>query len=604
MFENISRPRTIRQRKTLNVRKSLNIKLMAFVFFICFPFGALAQEVSDSVAPELSSGISQNPLVLAKSHMVSTANPHASKAGMWALEQGGNAIDAMVAVQLTLGLVEPQSSGLGGGAFLIYFDAEKDVLTSFDGRETAPAAATADMFIGADGKPLKFYDAVVGGLSVGTPGTLKLLYEVHQKYGQLEWHQLFKPAQRLAEEGFEVSPRLNKVVSDAQETLRRFAPAREYFFNKEGEVLAVGSTLRNPEYAKTLKAIAKGGDKAFYTGEIARRIVETVRLAPDALGKLSLQDLREYQIIERPPVCYNYRGYDVCGMGPPSSGALTIGQILGMLEGYNLQSLGPNNPESWRLIGDASRLAFADRGLYMADSDFVNMPEGLLNRSYLKNRGLSLAHKNALSADEVSPGTPPYNQSMIFASDESLELPSTSHFSIIDENGNIVSMTTTIENGFGSRLMVGGFLLNNELTDFSFVAEKQGKLVANRIEPQKRPRSSMSPTIIFKDGEPVLAIGSPGGSRIIPYVAKTIIAWLDWEMDIQDAIELPHLVNRFGTYDVEIGTEAEKLVPALEKLGYKVNARDLNSGLHGIEITRNGLEGGADPRREGLVLGK
>lgn len=578
--------------------------LAVFTVSILFAHVANAQDVADRVAPEFSSGITQKQLVKAEKQMVVAANPYASEAGFAILQKGGNAIDAMVAVQTVLGLVEPQSSGLGGGAFLVYFDAENKRLTTYDGRETAPKAATADMFLDANGEPLYFFDAVIGGLSVGTPGTVKLLYETHQKYGKLAWSDVVQPAIKLAEDGFKVSPRLHALITRSAESLYRFQTTRDYFLSEEGVPLFVGTIIKNKQYANTLRAISTGGADAFYKGELARRIVETIQNAEGNPGRLSVEDLATYQIIEREPVCYRYRDHDVCGMGPPSSGALTVGQILGLVEAYDLKSYGAGNPESWRIIGDATRLAFADRSLYMADSDFVKMPKGLLNRTYLWERTQTLIDDNALTDDEVFPGKPPFDHAMLLAPDNSLELPSTSHFSIVDASGNVVSMTTTIENGFGSRLMVGGFLLNNELTDFSFVPEVDGKPVANAIEPGKRPRSSMAPTIVMKDGKPILAIGSPGGSRIIPYVAKTLIAWVDWEMDIQQAIELPHLLNRFGIYDLEKGTAAEKLAPALEALGFKTEIRDLTSGLHGIEITPQGLEGGADIRREGVALGE
>ena len=584
----------------------LCFKAFLAIFIVCsvFTHTAHTQDVADSVAPEFSSGITQKQLVKAKKQMVVAANPYASEAGLAILQKGGNAIDAMVAVQTVLGLVEPQSSGLGGGAFLVYFDAEKQRLTTYDGRETAPKAATADMFLDATGQPIYFFDAVIGGLSVGTPGTVKLLHQTHKKYGKLAWADVIEPAIKLAEEGFKVSPRLHALITRSAESLYRFKTTRNYFLSEEGVPLFIGTVIKNKEYANTLRAISTGGADAFYKGELAKRIVDTVQNAQGNPGRLSLEDLESYEIVEREPVCLNYRSYDVCGMGPPSSGALTVGQILGLVEAYDLKSYGAGSPESWRLIGDATRLAFADRSLYMADSDFVKVPKGLLNQTYLWERTQTLIDDNALTDDEVFPGKPPFDHTMLLAPDNSLELPSTSHFSIVDAAGNVVSMTTTIENGFGSRLMVGGFLLNNELTDFSFVPEVDGKPVANAIEPGKRPRSSMAPTIVMKDGKPILAIGSPGGSRIIPYVAKTLIAWMDWDMDIQQAIELPHLLNRFGTYDLEKGTAAEKLAPALEALGFKTEIRDLTSGLHGIEITPQGLEGGADVRREGVALGE
>jgi gamma-glutamyltranspeptidase/glutathione hydrolase len=574
------------------------------VFLLACLGASQAQQTADQIDPEQASGKAQHDLVHAKTHMVASANPYASKAGMEILNDGGNAIDAMVAVQLVLGLVEPQSSGLGGGAFLVYFDGTENRLTTYDGRETAPADATADMFLDQNGQPMRFFDAVVGGRSVGTPGTVKLLHETHKKHGKLAWERLFEPAIHLAENGFKVSPRLNRLISNSAESLYRFEATRNYFLSEEGVPLFPGTIIRNAEYANTLRMIAKNGADAFYKGELAERIVQTVQNAPGNPGKLSLDDLSGYRIKERSPVCLNYREHDICGMGPPSSGALTVGQILGILEPYDLRNLGPTAPESWRLIGDASRLAFADRSQYMADSDFVKLPKGLLNKSYLEQRSKLLSRQNALGQDDVLPGNPPRDHASNFAADNSLELPSTSHFSITDKFGNVLSMTTTIENGFGSRLMVGGFLLNNELTDFSFVPEIGGQQVANRIEPGKRPRSSMAPTIVMKDGKPVLAVGSPGGSRIIGYVAKTLIAWIDWDMDVQSAINLPHLLNRFGTYDLEKGTTAEQLEKPLEKLGYKTEIRDLNSGLHAIEITTQGFEGGADPRREGLAVGQ
>lgn len=583
--------------------KRLNI-LVATLFALSSFAQAPAQQISDAVAPEFASGNTVKQLVHSKSWMVSAANEHASKAGAQIIKDGGNAIDAMVAVQLVLGLVEPQSSGLGGGAFLVYWDAAKQHLTTFDGRETAPSIVDGNLFLDENGKRMQFFDAVVGGRSVGTPGTVKLLETVHKKHGALPWKQLFQPAIKLAKSGFKISPRLNALITRSAQSLFSQSATREYFFSEEGVPIFVGTRVKNLPYAQTLEAIANNGSQAFYSGEIARDIVKTVNSAPDNPGFLSLLDLSNYKIVERNPVCVNYREYDVCGMGPPSSGALTIGQILKLIEPHDLRELGPLNTHSWRIIGDASRLAFSDRGRYMADSDFIDMPKGLLNSDYLAQRGkLITIDAPALAKQDIKPGSPPQDHAQIFSDDESLELPSTSHFSIVDKNGNVVSMTTTIENGFGSRLMVRGFLLNNELTDFSFVPERGGFPVANRVEGGKRPRSSMSPTIILKDGKPIAAIGSPGGSRIISYVANSIIAMIDWDMNIQQAIELPHLINRFGTYDLEKGTDAEKFENGLKELGYKTKIRSLNSGLHGIYITRDGLQGGADPRREGLVVG-
>lgn len=580
---------------------------------------AFAQQAADSVSPEagsqsmmtMLSQAAQNALeskeagqpVAADNWMVAAANPLAVEAGADVLRAGGTAADAMVAVQSVLGLVEPQSSGLGGGAFLVWYDAATGELTTLDGRETAPLAATPTLFQDENGEPLGFFDAVVGGLSVGTPGTPALMEEAHRRWGNANWGSLFDAAISHAEQGFTVSPRLAQLVAGDQERLSRFPATADYFF-PGGTAIAQGDTLVNAAYGATLRAIAAEGTSAFYTGEVAEGIIATVQGAEGNPGVLSTTDLALYDVVERPAVCAQYSVYDVCGMGPPSSGALTVGQILGMASAYDIAGMGPDSADTWRIIGDASRLAFADRGRYMADSDFVPMPtEGLVDPSYLATRAELLAGDDALP--EVAPGNPAWDHAMLLADDESIELPSTSHISIVDQFGNALSMTTTIENGFGSRLMApGGFLLNNELTDFSFRTQRDGVPIANRIEPGKRPRSSMSPTIVMQDGEPVLVIGSPGGSRIIGYVAQSIIAHLDWDMDVQSAISMPHLVNRFGTYDLEAGTDAEGFADALMQMGFEVNVRDLTSGLHAIAISEYGLFGGADPRREGIALGE
>ncbi|MCG6903429.1 MAG: gamma-glutamyltransferase [Rhodobacter sp.] len=578
---------------------------------------AQAQQAADAVAPEASAGTgaaivsaelqaamdakSNGVPVQAENWMVAAANPLAAEAGAKVLRAGGTAADAMVAVQSVLGLVEPQSSGLGGGAFLVWYDGTSGKITTLDGRETAPLAATPRLFQDAAGEPLKFFDAVVGGRSVGTPGTPALMQAAHDRWGTRPWAGLLGDAIELAEQGFTVSPRLSQLIADDTERLSRFSATRDYFL-PGGVPLAAGDTLRNAAYAQTLRALAAHGAQAFYSGEIAADIVTTVRTAAGNPGVLAPIDLAIYQVKQRDAVCVEYRAHDVCGMGPPSSGALTVGQILGMLESHDLAALGPDSAEAWRLIGDASRLAFADRGRYMADSDFVPVPvNGLIAKEYLATRSALLAGDDALP--EVSAGAPEFDHALNFADDESIEFPSTSHISIVDSMGNALSMTTTIENGFGSRLMVRGFLLNNELTDFSFRSHSGGVPIANRIEPGKRPRSSMAPTIVLKDGKPVLVIGSPGGSRIIGYVAGAIIAHLDWNLDVQQAVALPHAVNRFGTFDLEAGTAAADLEAGLQALGYETSVRDLNSGLHAIAIGDT-LQGAADPRREGIALGE
>ncbi len=587
---------------TLPNRRAVALSIAAAAML--WASAAFAQQATDTVAPEAASGVAAKQLVHAKRQMVTSANPIASEAGLDILRAGGNAADALVAVQTVLGLVEPQSSGMGGGALLVWYDAKAKKITTFDGRETAPAAATPSLFLDKDGKPLEFFDAVVGGRSVGVPGVPRLLETVHRRYGTRPWQSLFDPAIRLAEEGFAISPRLAALVADEGERLDEDPGARAYFFAADGSPLPAGHKLRNPDYAATLRAVATEGADAFYDGPIAAKIVETVRSHPTNPGLLTLDDMAVYKVKERPAVCAPYRGHEVCGMGPPSSGAVAVGQILGLLEPFDIATLGADDPEAWRLIGDATRLAFADRGRYLADSDFVSMPEGLLDPAYLKARSALLRRPTALGEEEASAGDPPWQKAELRIDGASFEMPSTSHFVIVDAEGNIASMTTTIENGFGSRLMTGGFLLNNELTDFSFPPVEDGEHVANRVEPGKRPRSSMSPTIVLKDGKPVFALGSPGGSSIISYVATTLIGLIDWKMDMQAAISMPHLVNRFGPYDLEKGTSAEGLAADLEALGFKVAVKDLNSGLHGVAIKPDRLEGGADPRREGIATGE
>ncbi len=576
---------------------------------------ASAQQAADAIEPE-AAGVggfeSLSPAVMdalsskaagvpveADNWMIVAANPHAVWAGADVLARGGTAADALVAVQVMLGLVEPQSSGLGGGAFLVWYDAAAGALTTFDGRETAPLAATPRLFQNDAGEPLKFFDAVVGGRSVGTPGTPALLAEVHKRYGTQAWAGLLAPAMQLAEEGFAVSPRLAQLVAADAERLGSSDITAEYFL-PAGEPIAAGDTLVNLPYAQTLKVLSEQGVGAFYAGDLAKTIVATVQGAKNA-GVLSEVDLAIYRVKERPAVCATYRAHEVCGMGPPSSGAIAVGQTLGMLEGYDL-SAGPDDVTVRRLIGDASRLAFADRGLYVADNDFVPVPvEGLLDGAYLAQRGTLLVGDDALP--EVAAGMPKFDHALNWADDEAIELPSTSHISIVDSFGNAASMTTTIENGFGSRLMVGGFLLNNELTDFSFRSHKDGVPIANRVEPGKRPRSSMSPTIVMMDGAPVIVAGSPGGSRIIGYTTQAIISMIDWGLDPQQAVALPHAVNRFGTYDLEEGTSAAALAEGLAAVGYETNTLGLTSGLHLIAIDDR-LQGGADPRREGIALGE
>ncbi len=585
--------------RTARMRSLLRLAPLLAVIAVAPAAARDATHASEGAPPEIATGFAPKPLVRAQRFMAATANGHATAAAVAMLRAGGSAADAVIAAQLTLGLVEPQSSGLGGGAFALVWSAAEKRLSTFDGRETAPAAATPTLFQDERGEPLSRLDAVIGGRSVGTPGTPRLLERLHQRSGRLPWAELFSPALRLAEEGFAVSPRLAAQIADDAERLARI-PATAAYFLPGGRPLRAGETLRNPAYAETLKALRDGGADAFYEGPIAVDLVQAVRFAPTNPGLLAAGDLARYQVVERAAVCAPYRSYEVCGMGPPSSGGIAVAQILGMIAPADIAGLGPASAEAWRLIGDASRLAFADRERYVADPAFVPQPtRGLLARDYLADRARLLSGPRAL--DEAPPGRPKFSHA--FVDGAALDLPATSHLSTVDAEGNVVSMTTTIEAGFGSRLMARGFLLNNELTDFSFRSHRDGTPVANRVEPGKRPRSTMAPTIVLKDGRPLLALGSPGGSQIAGYVAKTLVARLDWGMDIAQAIALPNLVNRFGPFELEAGTSAEALAPALQALGFRTVATDLTSGTQAIEITHDGLLGAADPRREGVASG-
>ena len=556
-------------------------------------------------APERPSGWTSKQPVSARRAMIATANPLATDAGHRILARGGSAIDAAVAAQLVLNLVEPQSSGIGGGAFIVHHQGRTGTLAAYDGRETAPAAATPERFLGTDGKPLTFADAVVGGRSVGVPGTLRVLELAHRKHGRLPWASLFAPAIELAERGFPLSARLHGALA-SEKALASDAAARAYFYQADGRPHPVGHLLRNPEFAATLRLIAAGGADAFYRGDIARDIVAKVRAHPSNPGDMTEADLAGYQAKERAPVCGPYRAYKVCGMPLPSSGGMTVLQMLGMLERFDLSRLEPGSLFAAHLFAEAGALAYADRGRYLADPDFVPPPPGLLDGDYLHARGWLIRPGQALGrAQPGDPLTTPRQQKVAWADDASLEFPSTSHLSIVDRYGNALAMTTTIEDIFGSRQMVRGFLLNNELTDFSFAPAEGGKPVANRVEAGKRPRSSMAPTIVYdRAGRVHAVLGSPGGSAIINYVAKTLVAMLDWKLDPQRAIDLPNMGSRnFGFVELEQDTAAAALEPKLRALGHDVRVIAHTSGLQAIARTAGGWTGGADPRREGTVRG-
>jgi gamma-glutamyltranspeptidase/glutathione hydrolase len=552
-------------------------------------------------APEAPTGRTAKQAGAATRDMVAAANPLAAEAGRRILAAGGSAVDAAIAVQLVLNLVEPQSSGIGGGAFLLHYDHGRRRTTALDGRETAPAAAKPERFLGPDGKPLKFYDAVVGGRSVGVPGTVRLLEDAHKRFGRLPWARLFEPAIALAEEGFAISPRLNGLLSQEQH-LSRDAAAKAYFYEADGTAKAVGTTLRNPAFARTLRAIAEKGAAAFYEGPIAEDIVATVTGHAGNPGDITLDDLKGYAVVEREPVCGKYRVYTICGMGPPSSGAIAVQQILSVLETRDMARMGPG-AEAAHWMAEAGRLAYADRALYLGDPAFVNVPvRGLLDGGY--NRGRAQLLNPDRSLGRAKAGEPPFGRMGALAPSEGIE-NGTSHISVIDRDGDAVSMTTTIEDGFGARIMTkGGFLLNNELTDFGFAPTEDGRPVANRVEAGKRPRSSMAPTLVFDAFDRLYVVtGSPGGSLIINYVAKTLVGLLDWKLDPQVAVDLPNFGSRNGPTEIEKGTEAEGWKAALEAKGHEVRAIDMNSGIQAIVVTPAGLVGGADGRREGVAIG-
>ncbi|MCK7458697.1 gamma-glutamyltransferase [Idiomarina aminovorans] len=571
--------------------------IAAGVLSACSPVSE--QEVRE---PEAATGFSDKAAVTTNKFMVAAANPHAVDAGYEVLKRGGSAVDAAIAVQAMLGLVEPQSSGPGGGAFILYWDNDDKKLYSVDARETAPMAATEKLFLDEKGNAPQWIDAVVGGRSVGTPGVLRGLELAHKRWGKADWESLFSNAIALSKQGFEVSSRLAKLVEmEINPGVRKMPAASNYFF-PDGEPLQAGSLLKNPEYAKSLSLIAEQGADALYTGELADKIVNAVQNSAIEPGVLSLKDLSQYQAKLRKPVCNGYREYQVCGMGPPSSGGITTLQTLGILENFDLSELEPNSEQFAHLFSQASRLAYADRNQWIADPDFVGIPvEAMLKKAYLSSRA------NEISDNDMGKAQPGIQLQPEYEQDIAYELPNTSHVSIVDADGNVLSMTTSIEMGFGSTVMVGGFLLNNQLTDFSLAPGNGKEKFANRVEPGKRPRSSMAPAIVLNEsGEQVLhAVGSPGGSRIINYVTQTLIGLLDWNLNVQEAINLGHVTNRNDYTSLEKGREISELKVKLEKRGHEVKVINLNSGLHGVSINPDGiLIGGADPRREGVAKGE
>lgn len=582
---------------TLSIsRGGLTLASLAFALFVA---PATAQTLAP--APEAGTGRIAKVSGSAQRYMAAAANPLAANAGREILRAGGSAADAAIAIQLVLNLVEPQSSGIGGGAFFVYWDEARKAVSTLDGRETAPAAAKPDRFIGVDGKPMKFIDAVVGGRSVGVPGTLKLLEGAHQRWGKLSWAAVLAPAIRLAEDGFAISPRLNGLLA-GEKNLIANPLAAAYFYEADGRPKAVGTILKNPAFAATLRAVATEGSQAFYAGPIAQDIVATVTGHKTNPGDMTLADLAAYRIVERAPVCGSYRVWRICGMGPPSSGAIAVQQMLGILETKDIARMGAG-PEAVHWFSEAGRLAFADRALYLADPAFLSVPvSGLIDRDYVASRAKLVSPEKSMGRAKA--GDPPNKRAQLLAPSDGIE-NGTSHISVIDADGNAVSMTTTIEDGFGSRLMTkSGFLLNNELTDFNFAPEEDGKPVANRVEPGKRPRSSMAPTLVFDAfGRLYAVVGSPGGSQIIGYVAKALVALLDWKMDPQNAVDLANFASRNGPTELEKGTEAEPWKTALEAKGHEVRLLEMTSGIQAIVKTPEGFVGGADGRREGVAIG-
>ena len=552
-----------------------------------------------------------------KNFIVAAAHPLATKAGIEILSNGGSATDAAIAIQAVLGLVEPQSSGIAGGGFILHYDASADELTSWDGRETAPSAITPEIFSNHAGTLEGFIKAMTSTDAVGVPGIPALLETVHKKYGRLNWASLFSPAIKLATEGFKITPRLHYLLS-ADPFIQNSPSARSIYFIQPGntdkissdnltklKAKPIGTLLKNPEYADTLIKLAEKGAKSFYIGENSKKIISDLAdLNPKQ--KLRQKDFSNYQAKQRENLCLPYRTYKVCSMGPPSSGGVALLQILGVMSHFDLSTHDIDDARVIHLITESTRLAFADREKYIGDPDFINVPvTSLLEASYIKSRSELINPDKSLK--KITPGV--IKNSSFLTPTFSPEQQSTTHFVVRDARGNVVSMTSSVEAAFGSRIMSGGMFLNNQLTDFSFLPNKDGIAVANSVAPSKRPRSSMTPVIIFnQDGSFFAAIGSPGGPKIISYVAQTVIALLDYDLSMQEAINLPRHVTTGKTLELEADTTVSELKPKMEAMGHRVILKRQHSGLHGIRLLRDNsnsieiLDGGADPRREGRVL--
>lgn len=533
--------------------------------------------------------------------MVASANPHATDAGLEVLRRGGSAVDAAIAVQTVLGLVEPQSSGIGGGAFMIVYDNKADKVWAYDGRETAPAAVTPELFYGEDGKPLRYFEGIASGRSTGVPGAMVMLSKAHEDYGTLAWGPQMEPAIKLAEDGFAISPRMAGLMKRASKyALGNDANARDYFFiDGTDETHPAGFMRDNKLYANTLRAL-QDNPRALLEGEIAEKIIEATRNEPRP-GTMTLADMAAYQPQKREALCSPYRDHKICGAQPPSSGGVAVQAILGMLETKDMAAMG-QSLEGWHTFAEASFLAYADRDQYVADDNFVSVPiKGMLDRDYLAERAALISNDAAIA--NVSAGLPDGAER---GTDATPDSPGTSHFTVMDSSGLVVSMTTTVESVFGSQRMAEGFMLNNQLTDFSFrTHDKEGRPIANAPAPRKRPRSSMSPTIVFDANDEFLfTTGSPGGSSIIAYTAKTIVGMIDWGLSPQEAINLPNVIARNGSIRLEENKLDEDIITGLEGLGHKVvRSKGEISGIHIIYQNADGtLTGGADPRREGTAV--
>lgn len=589
-----------------------------FVFWLALAVAPVGL-TREAPPPEVGSGRTSRAVVEGAHTMVAVAHPLAAAAADRILAQGGTAVDAAIAAQMVLNVVEPQSSGLGGGGFLLAYAADTDRLRVFDGRETAPAAMTSTAFLDENGKRLRFFDAVDSGLSVGVPGLVRMLDVAHRAAGRLPWARLFDDAIAIAERGFEVSPRLHLSIVAARDRIRAQPAAAAWLLDDNGEAWPVGHPLANPELAKTMRTLAEQGPDAFYSGPLAAAIVESVRSHPLRPGTMVVEDLARYKALERDPLCGVYRGLRVCGMPPPSSGALTLLQTLGILERFELGRMPPESVHAVHLVSEAYRLAYADRASFIADPAFVDVPvAGLLAEDYLTGRAALISPDRTLgSAPAGQPdGAPRAGR------DDRVSMTGTTHLSIVDGEGNAVALTSSIEHAFGSLQMAGGFLLNNQLTDFSFTpADDEGRPIANRVEPGKRPRSSMAPTMVFDErGRLEAVLGSPGGSAIIHYVCATLLAMIDWDMNIQQAIDLPHFgAATSAQTTLEADTSIVELAVPLGERGHDVRARPMTSGLHGIVAGRRPdgstgrfvradtnarWQGGADPRREGVVIAR